>query len=692
MTFTRVLAILLVAAFSRPAHTSEYTTFIGDSSDYQVARIRTDSLGNTYIGGTRSSGSLSEIFVMKLDPAGKVLLFSAFSGKDGDAVADLAIDAAGNLYLAGGTSSVNFPLHNAFQATPGPGFLVKLSPDASQTIYSTYFPAAISALAVDGSGNAYVTGSTFSSTFPVTPGLPAGTPSNGVAATSGAFVTKLSAAGDRIVYSSLLVGQSKNCGSGSSCFLSGRNTVGVAIAVDAAGNAYIAGNTDTYDLPVTAGALLTQGVGAFVAKINAAGTVLSYLTYVGPTYYPLAPYTNPANSASDLAVDAAGNAYITGSTSDPLFPATAGAYQTALAGSAGTNLSPPPHAFVLKLKPDGSAAVWGSYLGGKAADSGRSLALDASGNVWITGTTASPDFPNAQGWSQGGDFMSGFSPSGASLTYSARYPNGSVSRSIAADASGLLHSAGATGIVSVIAPGQTPVSRIFGIANAAFGPVSGHISPQEVISIYGPHIGPATPASFAPTSAGFVPTSLAGVQVLMSDYALPLLYVSDSQINAVAPSSLYSNTGAITLHLSTNGAAGPEFPVASLQADAQIFRNPDGTAAAVNQDGTLNSAGHPAPAGSIVAIWATGVGLSSGYFQDGQIPTAAQNSYPVVVYAGPMGMPAEVRYAGPSPGIVAGVVQINFVVPATTSDTGGAIPVTVLAGARLSSQVTLFVK
>ena len=160
-------------------------------------------------------------------------------------------------------------------------------------VYSTYFPAAISALAVDGSGNMYVTGSTFSSTFPVTPGLPTGAPHGGVEAVSGAFVTKLSAAGDRIVYSALLVGRSKNCGCCSSCFLSGRNTAGVAIGVDAAGNAYIAGNTDTYDLPVTAGAMLTKGVGAFAAKINAAGTALSYLTYVGPTYYPASALYQP---------------------------------------------------------------------------------------------------------------------------------------------------------------------------------------------------------------------------------------------------------------------------------------------------------------------------------------------------------------------------------------------------------------
>ena len=694
MTHRLVLASLFVAGLWGTAQGSEYTIFIGDSSaDYQVARIRTDALGNTFVAGTRSSGTLSELFVTKLDAAGHTVLFNALNGNGSDAVADLAIDSAGNIYLAGGTSSLEFPLHNAFQTRPGPGFLIKLAPDGAELVYSTYFPAAIRGLAVDSSGNVYATGTTTSPTFPVTAGLPAGTASSGAAGASGAFITKLSAAGDRIVYSALLVGTSKNCGCCSSCFTSQRNTAGVAIGVDAAGNAYVAGNTDTNNLPATAGALLTQGVGAFVAKINAAGTALGYLTYIGPTYYPVSPNTDPANVATDIAVDAAGDAYITGSTFDPAFPATAGANQTAFDGPsypngvADTHPIPASDAFVLKLKPDGSGALWGSYLGGAGNDAAQSVAVDGSGNVWIAGTTTSADFPNAQGWSQGGDFVAGFSASGAALTYSARYPDGSVSRSVAVDSSGLVHAAGASGIVSAIAPGQTPTPRIFGVANSAFGPVSGRISPGEVISLYGPHIGPATPASFTPTSAGFVPTLLAGVQVLMDSHSLPLLYVSDSQINAVAPFSEYSDNGVFSLHLVSNGTTGPEFPVAILQTDPQIFQNPDHSAKAVNQDGSLNSATNPAPPGSIVSIWATGMGISSSYFQDGQIPTAAQNSVACIVYDG--SIPVEIQYAGPSPGIVAGVVQINFVVPVTPAATG---IITVQAGTRVSNAVYLSVK
>jgi hypothetical protein len=135
-----------------------------------------------------------------------------------------------------------------------------------------------------------------------------------LAGTVAAFLTKISAAGDRIVYSALISGTAKDCGLGSSCFTSSRNTSGVSVAVDASGNACLSGNTDTSNLPATPGVLLAQGTGAFVAKIKGDGSGLAYLTYVGATHYPSPPSTNPANTATAIACDAAGNAYLTGET------------------------------------------------------------------------------------------------------------------------------------------------------------------------------------------------------------------------------------------------------------------------------------------------------------------------------------------------------------------------------------------
>ena len=680
----RTLALLAAVALCSGA--AEFTTYIGDTNDYRVARVVADAAGNTYIAGSRIAvstqnpffGQFAESFVMKLDAAGKIVLFTVFSGKGADAISDMALDPAGNIYVAGSTSSVNLPLHNALQSTPGPGFIVKFNPDATQMIFSTYFPGNINAMAIDAAGNIYVTGSTSSQTFPVTSGLPASQVGGFLPAVSGAFLTRISAAGDKIVYSTVIAGHGKDCGAGSSCFLSTRNTSGVAVAVDAAGNAYFAGNTDTNDLPATTGAFLERGTGAFVAKVNASGTALGYLTLIGATNYIQAPGNNPATSASALAVDAAGNAYLGGATSDPRFPATAGAFQPAFAGPATPPVFPPPpsDAFVAKFNPAGTAMVWATFLGGKDVDRANAVAVDGSGSVWVTGTTASTDFPNGQGWSQGGDFVVGLNAAGATLPYAARYPNNTVSQAIAVDGAGALHVAGSSGMVSAIAPSQKPTMRIFGIGNAAFGLLSGRIAPSEIVSIYGPHIGPTTPASATPDSSGSFPTSLAGVQVLLNNTAVPLLYVSDSQINAAVPPS-FSGPLPNLIRIASNGANSPDFQFTGIDSDPQIFQNGDASAKAVNPDGTINGPERPAKAGSIVSVWATGLGA---VFATG--PPAILNCQ---VYAGLT--PLNVLFCGQAPGLVAGVVQINFQLPAL-----GAGFITLSTGARSSNPVQISVQ
>jgi uncharacterized protein (TIGR03437 family) len=698
----RHLGVALCFLAALPA--AEFTTYIGDVNDYHVARVAADSAGNTYLAGSRTVGALSEAVVMKLDPTGKIVLFTILSGKGGDAANSLAVDAAGNIYLAGSTSSPDFPLHNAFQSTPGRGFLVKLSADGSQILYSTYFPEAITALAVDAAGGVYVAGTTYLTSFPVTPGLPAGPVSMAPAGiTSGAFLTKISADGSHIVYSALFSGATVDCGGGSSCYTGGRNTTGVAVAVDAAGEAYLAGNTNTDDLPTTPGAFLTKGPGAYVAKVNATGSALAYLTYISPTNFIYAPNANPANIAAAIAVDAAGDAFLAGATFDPSLPATAGAYQSTFSGPYQPGVTyplPPTDAFALKLNPAGTAVVWASYLGGTGVDAAKSVALDANGNVWLSGTTASATFPNKQGWVQSGsDFLAAFNPSGSALIYSARYPNDALSQSLAVDSAGLLHVAGPTGIVGTVAPSGTPLMRIFGIANAAYGPLTGRIVPAELISIYGPHIGPATPVTATATS-GFLPTSLGGVQVLVNGVAVPLLYVSDSQINAVAPQAATPNSS-LTVQIVSNSVTSPGFPVTVVTADPQVFQNPDSTAAAINQDNTLNSAANPAKAGSIVSIWVTGTGAVYPRPLDGQISTAAQDYEccqvgALVVRSSsfvqvPQPTPAPVvLYAGAAPGMVAGLVQINFQVPPYI-DTPSTLGFSVFASGQSSSTVGIYV-
>jgi uncharacterized protein (TIGR03437 family) len=686
------LAAAICSIVALPA--AEFTTYIGNASDHRVAGVVADAAGNTFIAGSRVyaegafpySGTFSEVFVTKLDSTGKTVLFTILSGKGSDTANALAVDAAGNIYVAGSTSSANLPLHNPLQSTAGPGFLAKYSPDASQLIFSTYFPAAISALAVDRSGNVYVCGTTNSPTFPVTAGLPASSvvPIAPMIVISGAFLTKISPTGDHILYSTVIAGHTPSCVR-AGCFVRAANTTGVAVAVDPAGNAYFAGTTGTSDLPTTAGAFLQKGTGAYVGKVNAAGTALSYLTLIGATNYDNPDIPLPATLASALVVDDTGNAYLTGATADSKLPSTAGAYQTIYAGDIDPSKTyfelPPTDVFVAKINSSGSGLVWATYIGGKSADAANSIALDPSGNVWITGTTGSPEFPNQQGWMKGGDFVLGLNSAGSSLVYSAQYPSRTVSQSVAVDPTGTVHVAGPTGLVSTVTPKGTPLMRVFGIANAAFGPVLGRIAPFEVVSIYGPHIGPASPATFAPDGSGYVPTSLAGVQVLIDGRATPLLYVSDSQINAVAPGRGFSSDS-VRVRIVSNGVTSPDFVAAAISADPQVFQNSDGTAAAVNQDGSINSAASPAKVGSVVSIWATGVGLADQSPLDGRI---APFAYPFFCCQAGGDPGSIILYDGAAPGMVAGVVQINVQL-----GLNGTIEISV--GSKFSSPVNIHFK
>jgi uncharacterized protein (TIGR03437 family) len=643
------LALLFLAAAALPA--GEYSTYIGDENTWHIARVIADASGNTYVAGGRTfnlsfdplrPNALTEAIVAKLDTTGKTVLFAGIGGKGSESAHDVAVDRAGNIYIAGATTSPNFPVVNALYPV-GPfrqellgsqvGFITKYNPTATDVIYSTYFPNPIDGLAVDSTGAVYVTGTTLWSGFPTTPGLPAGPVHVGIPITSGAFLTKISAAGDRIVYSTIISGQAKNCGAGSSCFTSSRGASSVGVALDAAGNAYIAGNSDVSDLPATAGAFLTNGVGAFVAKVNAAGTALSYLTYIGSGGQVLTPFFTPGSRIRALAVDGTGDAYVAGSTFDPHLPVTAGAYQTTFHGwTEIQNFAalPPNDAFALKLNPSGSAVVWGSYLGGNAEDAATAATLDAAGNLWVSGTTTSPEFPNADGWSTGPDFVVEFNATGG-LSYSARYPGGTTSQTLSIDAAGLLHVATESGVVSVVTAGPRPAIRPFLV-----GTMGGQIAAGEVISLYGPHIGDA------------------GAQVTINGIAAPLLYAGGDQINAVVPFGMAGQTSA-----QVKVGTGAEFRAVVLPAIPQIF------APAVNQDGTLNSFDHPAPVGSVMTIWVTGANTPFPAVPDGQVAQGAQPYLVGQLYAD--SAPVQILYAGAAPGLIAGVAQINFVAPDSSS-------------------------
>lgn len=338
-----------------------------------------------------------------IDPA---IQFSTYvGGSEDDTSSCITVDSNGSAYITGTTNSVNFPTTaGAFQTVfsriyPSTviGFVTKLSADGSSIVYSTYLGGSTGdeavSIAVDSQGNAYVTGVAVSTDFPTTAGA-LQTVSNG---NSLAFITKLNANGSSLIYSTYIGGDG--------------DAIGIGIAIDSIGYAYITGYTDSNKFPTTPGAFQRAksptARTAYVLKLSTNGTSLIYSTFIGGSDADLGYY---------IALDRFGNAYITGVISSPDFPITPGAAQVKIGGFWD--------AFVTKLNADGTGLIYSTYIGGTSKDEAGGIAVDSSGNAYIIGTTNSPDFPTTVGviqpvYSAGTDaFVTKVSADGSSFVYS----------------------------------------------------------------------------------------------------------------------------------------------------------------------------------------------------------------------------------------------------------------------------------
>jgi hypothetical protein len=306
--------------------TISYATYVGGTGYDTAYGIAVDSTGNAYITGETASanfpvangyqpsfGGASDAFVTKLNASGTDFVYSTYvggSGQEGYGYAyygGIAVDSAGSAYVAGLTESVNFPTTpGAFQPAWGGGgscgsgagsvcpdaFVFKLSPSGSSLTYSTYLGGSgadgASGIAIDSSGNAYVTGYTLSADFPMSPGAPQ--------TYGNAFLTKLDPSGSAAVYSIRLAGSGQGLGADE----------GFAVAVDSSGNAYVTGQTNSGNVAVISAVQTSNNGGtadAFVTKVNAAGTAFLYSTYLGGVGW---------DWGAGIAVDGDGNAYVAG--------------------------------------------------------------------------------------------------------------------------------------------------------------------------------------------------------------------------------------------------------------------------------------------------------------------------------------------------------------------------------------------
>jgi hypothetical protein len=374
---------VFVAKLNPAGTTLEYCTYMGGSNDDRGYGIAVDSSGSAYVTGTTTSpdfptrypeqSSLQgsrNVFVFKLNALGDMLEFSTFLGGSGaDTAYAIAVDVSGNSYIVGDTTSLNFPASGYQTANHGSqdAFVAKLSSNGQQLLFSTYLGGGGAdhggAIAVDPGGTVYVTGYTWSSNFPTE-----NPQQSGIAGPCNAYVARLNANGNALMFSTYL--------GGSGCTMAYPET-GQGIALDAQGNAYVAGVTSSSDFPILNAVQpqLQGSTDAFVAKFNSAGALL-FSTYMGGS---------GVDVGNAIALDSSGAIYVAGYTYSTDFPVTAGALQTANAGSCD--------AFLFKLSPAGDALLYATYLGGSGADTASGVALDASGNVYLAGWTLSSNFP-----------------------------------------------------------------------------------------------------------------------------------------------------------------------------------------------------------------------------------------------------------------------------------------------------------
>ena len=471
----------------------------------QKRRLRADYVlqGKEEVGITVEGFDPTQALV--IDP---VLVFSSYLGGSNQEYGEaIAVDAAGNVYLTGHTvSTMDFPVTpGSYQTTYNGGkedvFVVKMAPGGNETVYATYLGGDQEesgfGIAVDAQGKAFVTGRTCSTNFPTTTKAFQIRHGGGTGSFCGdAFVTKLNAAGDSLVYSTLLGGGSEDAGYGIAVDATGRAFVvgdsnstkgdtgfpttpevlddncssdafvaklnqdgsallyatclgssgldhGEGIALDVNGNAYVAGNICSGDFPATSGAFQTTYGGgysdAFVAKLNSAGTALIYATFLGG---------DNSDWASGIAVDADGFAFVTGTTHSAVgFPTTPGAFLSSYGGLGD--------AFVAKLNKGGSKLIYSSFLGGDEHDIGEGIALDNKGNAYIVGETltipiarfpTTPDAFQSEGMYGFELFVTKINKTATALLYSTLVAGeeADFARGIAVDAAGNAYITGET--------------------------------------------------------------------------------------------------------------------------------------------------------------------------------------------------------------------------------------------------------
>jgi uncharacterized protein (TIGR03437 family) len=738
-----------------------YATHLGGSGSTNVQSgdeayaVAMDAQGNAIVAGAAAStdfptknglytseAAVFNAFIAKLNPAASgaaSLVWSTYlGGSTGSFAYAVAVDSLSNVYVTGTTDASDFPLMNAFQTTFSENtscqptspiscpeaFVTKISSGGNQLLYSSYLggPTRSSAkfalfaenvgnaIAVDSSGNAWIAGLTSAVGFPVAGSRTQST----LPGRQSGFVTKVSPTGTALLYST---------------YLGGENTDALnAIALDSAGNAYVAGSSYSANFP-TLNAYQSKLQGGseagVVAKINPyAQPSLLYSTFLGGTDGPSELYA--------IAVDTKGNIFVAGETVSQTFPVTANAVQTGAAIKGETvDGADIQGAVVAELNPalePASQLAYSTFLAGGNYDLANSIALDSTGRIVVAGETYSVNFPVTPDafQTQGPTFLSIIDPAVAGLkglAYSTFYGAGGAyldGMALNADAtSATIVGLGSASVFVTPSAFQPNLNSQYGDAfiaqfnltqsgpvlaamvNAAsFGAVT-NFAPGEIVTLFGSNLGPKALVGAELDSTGHLATALAGCQLLVNRVPAPLVYVQADQVSAILPYELTPLIGDTLVNYAQmvcNSVPGNVIEFSVVAAVPGIFSaqsSGTGQAAVLNQDGSYNSEANPATAGSIVTLFETGEGVLTPAGQDGRIETGALSTIPtpalpITVTFGTTASP-KITYAGVAPGEVDGLLQIDAQVPSGL--TPGNVPIVVTIGKSASqSGLTIAVK
>ncbi len=679
-----------------------YSTFLGGVSSDISRAIAIDATGAVYVTGQTFSpdfptlppyedefGGNGNVFITKLNPAGSALVYSTIiGGMNSQGGLGIAVDSGGNAYVTGATNSPNFPVVGAFQpmitsiANTNNGvlsptqdaFVLKLNSAGNALLYSSFLGGSGAdtgrAIAVDAAGNAYIAGNTQSLDFPVVNPIQR-TKGDQNSFSNDGFIAKVNPSGSALVYST---------------FLGGVNDDQIAgLAIDGSGNVYVTGQTSSINFPTTPGAYqatrpgLSGGTHAFVTKVNAAGTALSYSSFLGGS---------GTDQAFAITADASGSAYVTGFSNSRDFPVIP------LQQLIGT-------AFAVKFTPDGSNLVFARNFGGNNSDNPSSIALDSSSNLYVAGTTTSSNFPFVNAPEKLSDiFVNGsffqigyvikFSADGSTIVYSTALGGGSdFPQAIAVDSSNAAYVTGYTNTVNFptvnplqqnygggteafitkLADGSQPAPQIFagGIVNAAsYRPASdpnGAIAAGTIAVIFGTNLAPGSRyISILP-----LPTTLFDDTVTINGTPAPFFYVSPTQINLLVPFTIA--TGSATVQVKRgDGQSATQGVTVSAVSPGIFFNLATGTTTPVGailhaKDFSAVTPTNPAAPGEYLSIFATGLGALNQTVATGALPPSPPPTTLATPTVSVGGVNALVSYSGLAARL-AGVYQVNVMMPA----------------------------